>query len=317
MTRGHTRRPGYRPRLAAALVAWLAFAPIAVANEIVRVVHTSSSTYTAAFAALDQGFFAAHGLDVRFSQTAINSNIPAALLSGSADIGGPSSAVMIQAVDGGLALLAIAGTGLAYPGGTNEAAVARPDAGIHAPADYIGRRVGVPGIGVITDIFFRYWLIANHVDPAKVIYAEVANPQQYDALRGGGVDAVAANDPQLFRLIRSGVGVEAGRFLDALPGAIPIIVYAVTPDYAARHRATVLAFQAAHREGVAYVEQHPDEARAILARHLHLSDEVVKDMEMPKYQADIAPEQIGRMIDIMQRLNMLQSHPDPAALVFR
>jgi NitT/TauT family transport system substrate-binding protein len=317
MERGQDRRQGYRHRLAAALALWFAAAPIALANETVRVVHTSSSTYTAGFVALDKGFFAAHGLDVSFIPTAINSNIPAALVSGSAEIGGPSTAVLIQAVDGGLGLLAIAGTGLAYPGGTNEAAVARLDAGIHAPADYIGRRVGVPGIGVISDIFFRNWLIAHDVDPAKVIYAEVANPLQFDALRSGSVDAVVANDPQLYRLVHSGVGVEAGRFLEALPGTIPIIVYAVTPDYAAHHRATVLAFQAAHREGVAYVEQHPDEARAILARHLHLSDDVVKDMEMPKFQADISPEEIGRMIDIMQRLNMLQGHPDPAAMVFR
>ena len=317
MTDRPAGRHGLRHRLAGALAAWLCLAPMAMANETIRVVHTSSSTYTAGFVALDKGFFAAHGLDVTFVPIAINSNIPAALVSGSAEVGGTSTAVLIQAADGGLGLLAIAGTGLAYPGGTNEAAVARPDAGIHGPADYVGRRVGVPGIGVISDIFFRYWLIANHVDPSKVIYSEVANPQQFDALRSRSVDAVVANDPQLFRLIRSGTGVEAGRFLDALPGEIPIIVYAVTPDYAAHHRAAVLAFQAAHREGVAYVEQHPDEARAILARHLHLSDNVVKDMEMPKFQPTVSPEQIGRMIGIMQRLNMLQTHPDPKAMVFR
>lgn len=295
----------------------LALAAPARANETVRIVHTSSSTYMPAFVAKDLGIFTKHGLDVNFIPTAINSNIPAALVSGSAEIGGPSTAVLIQAVDGGLDLVAIAGTGLAYPGGTNEAAVARAGSGIKTASDYIGKRVGVPGIGVITDIFFRNWLILNKVDPAKVNFAEIANPMQFDALRAGTVDAVVANDPQLFRLINSGVGVEAGAFLDVLPGAIPIIVYAVTADYARTHRTTIDAFQAAHREAVDYVMAHQEESKAIMAKYLRLPADIVKDMEVPRYQTDVSVSQIAMMIDILKRQQAVQSNLDPAKLVFK
>jgi NitT/TauT family transport system substrate-binding protein len=295
----------------------LAIGGTAQADEKIRIVYTSSSLFTPGFVAADKGFFAKHGLDVSFIATAINSNIPAALVSGSAEIGGPTTSVLVQAADGGIDIVAIAGTGLAYPGGTNEAAVARIGVNITKPQDYIGRRVGVPGMGVIMDIMFRNWLMASSVDPANVKFVEVSNPQQMDALRGGTVDAVVANDPQLFRLIGAGVGTEAGKFMDALPGPLPIIVYAVTKDYARTHRSTVLAFQAAHREGVAYVEQHPDEARSIMAQRLHLAPDVVKDMEIPKFQPEVSAEQIGIMVDMLRRQQQLQQKQlDPKDLVF-
>ena len=65
------------------------------------------------------------------------------------------------------------------------------------------------------------------------------------------MDAVVANDPQLDRLIKSGVGYEAGKFMDALPGEMPIIVFAVTQDWGGAHRVEIEAFQQANKEGVA------------------------------------------------------------------
>jgi NitT/TauT family transport system substrate-binding protein len=282
-----------------------------------RLVHTFSSLITPALVAQDKGIFAAHGLDVSFTQIALNSSTPAALVSNSADIGFVSTSTLVQANDGGIALLAIAGTGVAYPGGTNEAAVARVGAGIVKPADYIGRRVGVPGIGVVVDIMFRNWLMANQVDPAKVNFVEVANPQQFDALRGGSVDAVVANDPQLYHLLHAGFGVEAGRFMDALPGEMPILIFAVTQDYAATHRDVIAAFQAANRDAVAYVEAHPDEARAVLAARLKIAPDVVKDMDIPRLRPEVSAAQIGIMVDMLRRQGQLQHDLDPATLVYK
>jgi NitT/TauT family transport system substrate-binding protein len=283
----------------------------------VRVVHTSSSLVTPGLMALDKGFFAAHGLDVSFTLLTLNSTVPASLVSGSADIGFATTSTLVQANDGGIDLQAIAGTGTAYPGASNEAVVARIGSGITKPADYIGKRVAVPGIGVVMDIMFRNWLMASHVDPAKVNFVEVGNPQQVDALRSGTVDAVVANDPQLYRLVHSGVGVEAGKFMDALSGEMPIIVYAVTKDYAETHRDVIAAFQAAHKEGIAYVDAHPDEARALLAARLKLPPEVVKDMDFPRFRADVSADQIGIMVDMLKRQDQLQHPIDPAALVYK
>jgi NitT/TauT family transport system substrate-binding protein len=284
----------------------------ALAQTRLRLVHTASSLLMPALIASDKGFFAKHGLDVNFVQTAVNSEIPAALVSESADIGFVSTASLVQANDNGIDLRAIAGTGVAFPGGTNEAAVARIGSNIHTAKDYLGRKVGVPGLGVITDIMFRNWLMKAGVDPAKVTFVEVANPQQMDALRGGSVDAVVANDPQLPRMIQSGVGYEAGKFMDALPGEMPIIVYAVTRDWGEAHRKEITAFQEADKEGVAYAQAHPEEARAVLARRLKLAPDLVKDLEIPPFRPDVKPEQIAIAIDMLRAQNLL-SHTEMKA----
>ena len=311
--------------LAAAILGVLAFGPPAQAQTNpaaqaptkLRVVHTSSSLITPGFVADEQGFFAAHGLSVSFTPIPINSQLPAALVSGSAEIAYLTLSSLVQANDGGIELVAIAGTGAAYPGGTNEAMVARPGSGIVKPADYIGKRVGVPGIGVVMDIMFRNWLLRADVDPNKVNYVEISNPQQVDALRGGTVDAVIANDPQLYRMVHTGIGVEAGRFMDALPGDMPLIVYAVTKEYAASHRDVIAAFQAAHKEGIAWMMAHQDAAREIMARRLKLNPALVKDMAFPRFMPDITPASVEIMVNMLREQKQLQ-HPniDPASMVY-
>ena len=305
-------------RILAAIALLAALALPAAAQTKIRLIHTASSLIAPAVIADEKGFFAKHGLDVSFILTGINSQIPAALVSESADIGFVTTSSLVQANDNGIELRAIAGTGIAFPGATNEATVARTGSNIHTAQDYIGRKVAVPGIGVVMDIMFRNWLMKANVDPAKVTFVEVSGPQQLDALRGGSIDAVVANDPQLFRLIRSGAGYEAGKFMDALPGEMPIIVYAVTREWGEKHRDAVAAFQAAHKEGVAYAEAHPDEVREAVAKRLKLPADVVKDMDIPPFRPDVKPEQIGIMIDMLKAQNNL-THTDmsPASLVWK
>ena len=299
----------------ALLTAGLTAGPARAEMKLV-VVHTASSMATAGFVAAEKGFFAAHGLDVTFTPIAVNSQIPAAVVSGSADIAFLNTSSLILANDNGIDLVAIAGTGTVMPGDTNEAVVARAGSGIAKPADFVGRRVGVPGIAVITDVMFRNWLRHNQVDPARVNFIEVANPRMMDALRGGAVDALVANDPQLYRLIRSGVGVEAGHFLQALPGEIPIIVYAVTRDFARAHPDANAASRAANREGVAYVVAHPEEARAIMARRLNLAPDVVADMGMPRFRPDISLPEVRAVVQMLREQGRLQHKDlDAASLV--
>lgn len=70
---------------------------------------TATTDCASAMVALDEGIFARNGLDVTMTLIGLNSNIPAALLSDSIQIGGPTPSVMLQAIDGGLDLVAVAG----------------------------------------------------------------------------------------------------------------------------------------------------------------------------------------------------------------
>jgi NitT/TauT family transport system substrate-binding protein len=290
-------------------VAWAETAPV-------RVAYTLSSMNTGLFVAQEAGLFRKHGLTVQLQQVSLTATIPAALVSGSAEIGAPSTPVFIQAVDGGIDLVALAGTGLATPTGRNEAVVGRIGAPISGPADLVGRRIGVPGIGTIVDVMFRHWLMQNGVQPGQLTILEVAAAQQADALRGGTVDAVVANDPVLFRILAEPSPRYVGYFMQALPGALPIVLFVATGDWARDHRAEVAAFQAATREAAELVRAQPDAARATLALYLKLPANVAKDMEIPELQPDVSVDQLARLTELMRPQDMLRSPIDPAKLVF-
>ena len=284
----------------------IALTPAGARAEALRLAITNSGIYLSAFVAQENGYFAAHGLDVTIEPVVITSTMPAALMSDSVEIAGPSTPVFLQAVDGGIDLVALAGSALATPDGRNEALLAPAGSPIHAPADLAGRRVGVPGIGTIMDVMFRHWLASVGVDQAKVNFVEVGMARVADALRGGAVDAAVANDPVLFRILRQkpqpGYVVY---YMQALSGPLPIVLYVTRRDWAAAHRQAVAGFRAATAEGAAYAQAHPDAARRIMARYMHVSDAVLADIELPELAPEVTVDQLGRMAAMMRAQDML------------
>src|SRR3982750_2121579 len=95
---------------AAAVAALLATAP-AQAQTKIQIGCTATTDCASAMIAVDEAIFKKHGLDAEMTLIGINSNIPAAILSNSIQIGGPTSTVFLQAADGGLDLVAIGGGG--------------------------------------------------------------------------------------------------------------------------------------------------------------------------------------------------------------
>src|SRR6201990_763506 len=98
----------------------------------------ATSDCASAMVAVDEGLFKKHGLDAEMVLIGINSNIPAAILSGSIQVGGPTSTVFLQAADGGLDLVAIAGASVMSPvTNGNIGAFARNGVTIREPKDFV------------------------------------------------------------------------------------------------------------------------------------------------------------------------------------
>ena len=280
-------------------------------------INNFSSLFMPAVVAKERGIFAAHGLDVTFSPTALNSTMPAALLAGSGQLAGTTTTVMLQAVSGGIPLVAVAGTALAYKGGPNEIVVARPGTGIAAPADFAGRSVGVPGVGAIMDVFFRNWLIVRGTDPNKVRFVEVGLPQALDVLRTGSVDAQVMADPASHLAIKGGLATEVGNLWDVLEGETPIVVWSALASWARDNADTVHRFQDANREAIAWCEANPVAAKEILVAYLKLPAAAAAQVDAPKLKADVTPAELDVMQKIMVRQGLFPSIMESSALVAR
>jgi NitT/TauT family transport system substrate-binding protein len=156
-----------RPSLFAAAGALALLATPLLAEPFkLKIACTATSDCASAMVARDRGIFAKHGLDADVTLIGINTNIPPAIASDSIQIGGPTSPVFLQAVDGGLDLVAVAGASVMDPEESKTiAAVARSGVVIKEPKDFVGKKVGAPGIGAFLHVLFRKWLIEKGVDP--------------------------------------------------------------------------------------------------------------------------------------------------------
>jgi len=109
--------------------------------------YTAVTDFASVFVAAEEGYFKKRGLDVELKFIPLNSTIPAALQSDSLQVGGPTPSVFLQAVDGGLDLMLVAGGGLTSKTITGFGLVARAGSGIKSAQDCVGKKIGVPGLG--------------------------------------------------------------------------------------------------------------------------------------------------------------------------
>ncbi len=295
--------------LACAAVACTAFARAAEPTKI-TVGYGIGAEVLPVFVAKDRGFLDKHGLDVTFVAIAGPSNVPAALLSNSIQIGFNSPPSLLSAVDNGLDLIIIAGNTRVVRGNETNTLVARTGSGIHTAADLKGKKVGVPGFGTGNDTMFRRWLALRNVAPDQLTIVEIPVAQMGDVLRAGTVDAVVVMEPVRSRIIAAGIGENAANFYtDVNPNSISTF-WAATAAWAKDHPDAVRAYRAALGEAIGYIKQNPDAARAIEEKYLHFSSP-----RFPTYSLAIAPSDLQFYIDMGRQMKTVNNPIDPAKLI--
>lgn len=293
----------------------LAFAMPATAQTI-RVGCTSTADCGSAMVAIDQGIFERLGLDVEMVRIALNSNIPPALLSNSIEIGGPTSSVFLQATDGGLDLVALAGASVMHEA-TNEGTVAvvRDGLEINQAADFVGKKVGVPGFGAYIHILFVRYLMESGVDPAQVELVETTFPSMPDVIRTGAVDAVLAGGPTVTRMVEAGTGHVGPKFIAELGGDAPIIFYAATRAWAEANPELVEKFKQGIAEAAEIADSDHETVIASVAAFMEQDPELVRATPPSKYEPDLTADGLAWWLDLMQRQGLLQGDVDPQMLI--
>jgi NitT/TauT family transport system substrate-binding protein len=279
--------------------------------------YTATADFASGFIALDQGLFKKRGLDVEFKLVPLNSQLPAAVQSDSITMGGTTVSVLLQAIDGGLDHVAVAGSGVTWKGQDSFGAVVRADVPYAKPEDFIGKKVGAPGIGAFLQVLFRNWLLDSGVDYKKVTFVEVSFPQMADVLKGGNVDAVVTGEPIMGRIVSAGIGKQVTTFTDNLKGDLPIIVYSATRKWAEANPAAVKAFQEAIVEGAAIANKDPAAVRTSVANYIKMPPEVIASMKLGRWQADVTEAGMAGWVEIMKKQDMLRTAIDAKKIIAR
>ena len=305
--------------LAAVAVGNLSLPARAQAATKIVLGYTAVTDFASAFVAAEQGYFSKRKLDVELKFIPLNSTIPAALQSDSLQIGGPTPSVFLQAVDGGLDLVVVAGAGITSQSITGFGVVARSGSSIKTPQDFVGRRVGVPGLGAFLQVTFRAWLKANGVDYKKVNFVEAPFPQHGDMLRGGTVDAVVTADPFMARITDSGAGYVASYYSTFLPEGNPTIVYAATRSWAKANAGAVKGFREAIVDGANFIKDPKNDAavRAAIGKYIKLPPEVLAKAQISPPGPIVTEKQLAYWVGLMKDQDMLKGNLDLATLIVK
>jgi NitT/TauT family transport system substrate-binding protein len=271
------------------------------------------------FVAAEEGYFKRRNLDVELKFIPLNSTIPAALQSDSLQIGGPTPSVLLQAVDGGLDLVVLAGGGVTSKGFTAFGLVARAGSGIRVAADCVGKKIGVPGLGAFLHVSFRAWLKQAGVDYRRVTFVEAAFPQHADLLRGGAIDAVVSADPFMSRIADSGAGYVASYYGTFLADGNHTIYHAAKREWVQKNPAVALAFREAVQEGAAFMQQpkNSDKVRAAIGKYIKLPPEVLAKMQISPPGPTVNPSQVNYWLAMMKDQDMLKTPIDAARLIVK
>jgi NitT/TauT family transport system substrate-binding protein len=225
-----------------------------------------------AFVARDKGIFAQHGLDVTLVIVPTPSVVPPMLVSDSVQISYATPPNLLLADEGGLDLVAIEGAARLVKSNAKISFVTRSGITVERAADLKGRKIGVPGFNSIIDMFLRKWLTTNNVPVAQVSIIESSMLQMGDLLKSGQVDAVTPIEPIRGRIVASGAGQRSIDFFSEVNPDVLGSFWMSTRDWATAHRAQVEAFRAAIADGIAYINDHPDDARAIEQKDMGFVD---------------------------------------------
>ncbi len=181
-----------------------------------------------------------------------------AIFAGSIDLTyvGPNPALNAYIRSRGQEIRVLAGA--AFGG---AALVVPADGRIAKPSDFKGRRVATPQLGNTQDVAARAWLVKQGfrvtLTGGDVSVIPTANPEQLALFVQGKLDAVWTVEPWVSRLEQ-----EAGGRVFLEQGDAVTTVLVARSDFLRRQRDLVEKFKAAHLDLTAWINAHPDDARA-------------------------------------------------------
>jgi NitT/TauT family transport system substrate-binding protein len=302
-------------RTSALATALVIFAAQASAQHKMAIGATPIGEPATAMVAVMEGMFQKQNIDATYTLININPSIPPALLAGSLQIGVPTPTTYLQAIDGGLDLVVVAGVSNMSRANGRSFIVVRKDSGIATPKDLAGKKFGVPGLNAVFHVMVRYWLMEKGVDPKSVNFVEAVFPVHGDMLRSGQIDAVITGEPFFTNIVNRGDGTPLANVSAEFPEGNPTMMYVATRDYAAKNPAAISGFRTAIEEAKGFIAANPDKARDDVGKTLKLPPAAFATLLTPVVDTKVSNAQLAFWIDVMKKQNMLSRDIDPAKLI--
>jgi NitT/TauT family transport system substrate-binding protein len=265
-----------------------------------NVAYGVAADFLPAFVAKDEGIFEKNGLTVTLTRFPNTTVIVPAIVSGNISIGASTLPNIILGGQAGLDLVAISGASRLQKSNPRTQLVTRNGLTVASAKDLVGKRVGVPGINSLFDVYLRKWLLADGVRLNQVTIAEVPFAAMGDLLKTGQLDAAVVVEPLLGRILSSGAGTGSIDFISEVNPDLLGALWSSTRSWANQNASTVRSFQKSLAEGLDYIGQKPERAREIESKYLNFNART-----LPSFSLDVKPADFEAVIKVTAELGLL------------
>ena len=278
-----------------------------------RVSYVPATTVLPLHIAKAQGFFAQHNLDVTLTEAANISDIPATL-GRQFDVALGTATDLIRAGAAGVDVVQVAGNTNSTKSNPFVKLIVKPDSGITDVTQLRGKTVGTPTLSGVIHAAVKYEAKQKGIDPSTIGGVEAPTPNLPDQLRAGRIDAVEALEPIASQLIRAG-NVAISQPFDAIGDPLATNFWLAQGSWANKNRDAVTRFVSALKQGQAFIDQNPTEARRILQEYTKLPEAVASSVPLPAYNFDVRAGDLDAWVKVLKDIGEFNGQVDTRKLV--
>ncbi len=289
----------------------------AAAGELrsVRVAALPIAETGALWAAIDEGIFEEHNIEVEVVPAQGGAQAIPALLSGDIQfaIGQPFGPFRADGQNLGVVIIGDYADSLAEGKDVN-AVVSLADSGITGPADLSGKRVAVNSLGAAGDVTIMKAVQDAGGDPTTIEFVEVAFPDAQAQLEAGNIDAAWVPDPFMSIIVNGGGNLVVHPYQATIPG-LSVLTTITTQELMDSDSELVADFAAAMTEALDWAMANEDAVRAAISTNMEIPEEAAAGITLPTFTSEIKVSDLEELAALAVEFGVLDAEPDFDRLV--
>lgn len=259
----------------------------------------------------EKGFFEERDINLTLRPAEAGTETIPAVLSGELQFGFSNVVTLLLAQEQGLPVKVVSN-------GTNSTGVDGEDFGalmvsgnspVKSVADLAGKKVAVNVLQNVVELAVRASAAKADIDPNSIEYVKLGFPEMAAALADGRVDAAFVVEPFQQVVLSQGGRPIASSLVDAAPN-LSVAMYFTSKQLLAENPDLASRFTEAMNESLAYADSHPDEVREILPTYTKIGPEVIPNLVLPKWPAEVNRDSVATIAELARKENILTSEPN-------
>ncbi len=281
----------------------------------VRVAALPIAETGALWAAIDEGIFEEHNIEVEVVPAQGGAQAIPALLSGDIQfaIGQPFGPFRADGQNLGVVIIGDYADSLAEGKDVN-AVVSLADSGITGPADLSGKRVAVNSLGAAGDVTIMKAVQDAGGDPTTIEFVEVAFPDAQAQLEAGNIDAAWVPDPFMSIIVNGGGNLVVHPYQATIPG-LSVLTTITTQELMNSDSELVADFATAMAEALDWAMANEEAVRAAISTNMEIPEEAAAGITLPTFTSEIKVSDLEDLAALAVEFGVLDAEPDFDRLV--